>query len=106
MADLGMANVVARSAFLNVADPDLCAGCETCIDYCQFGALSLEPADAYIQISTTRCVGCGVCVPVCPDHALTLIRRSEDEVLPVPVTHDDWLQARAAARGIDLKEVL
>ncbi len=46
-----MANVVARSAFVNMVDPDLCAGCETCVDYCQFDALSLEPADAYIQIS-------------------------------------------------------
>ncbi len=106
MADLGMANVVARSAFVNMVDPDLCAGCETCVDYCQFDALSLEPADAYIQISATRCVGCGVCVPVCPDHALTLVRRPEDEVLPVPATHADWLQERATARGIDLKEVL
>lgn len=106
MADLGIANVVARSAFLNVVDPDLCAGCETCIDFCQFNALSLEPADPYIQISDTRCVGCGVCVPVCPDGALTLIRRPENEILPVPATHDEWLQQRADARGIDLKEVL
>ena len=106
MADMGIANVVARSAFVNIVDPEVCVGCESCIEYCQFNALSLEPADPYIQISDTRCVGCGVCVPVCPDGALTLVRRPEDEVLPVPATHDDWLQERADARGIDLKEVL
>ena len=106
MADLGIANVVARSAFVNVVDPDMCAGCESCIDYCQFNALSLEPADPYIQINETRCVGCGVCVPVCPDGALTLVRRPEEDVLPVPATHDAWLQERADARGIDLNEVL
>jgi Pyruvate/2-oxoacid:ferredoxin oxidoreductase delta subunit len=106
MAELGIANVVARSAFVNTVDPEVCVGCESCISYCQFDALSLEPQDPYVQISDTRCVGCGVCVPVCPDSALTLVRRPEDEVLSVPVTHDDWLQERAAARGIDLNEVL
>ncbi len=106
MADLGIANVVARSAFVNTVDPEVCVGCESCIEYCQFSALSLEPADPYIQINEIRCVGCGVCVPVCPDGALTLIRRPDDEVLPIPETHDDWLQERAVARGIDLNEIL
>jgi len=106
MAELGIANVVARSAFVNTVDPEVCVGCESCISYCQFDALSLEPQDPYVQINDTRCVGCGVCVPVCPDNALTLVRRPEDEVLTVPATHDDWLQKRAAARGIDLNEVL
>jgi len=106
MADMGIANVVARSAFVNTVDPEVCVGCESCIEFCQFNALSLEPADPYIQISETRCVGCGVCVPVCPDGALALIRRPEDEVLPIPETHDDWLQERADARGIDLNKIL
>ena len=106
MADLGMANVVARSAFVNTVDPEVCVGCESCISYCQFDALSLEPQDPYVQISEARCVGCGVCVPVCPDEALTLVRRPEDEILLIPVTHDDWLRERANARGIDLEEVL
>jgi len=106
MADLGIANVIARSAFVNTVDPEVCVGCESCIEYCQFDALSLEPADPYIQISQIRCVGCGVCVPVCPDGALTLVRRPEDEVLSVPTTHDDWLKDRADARGIDLNDVL
>jgi ferredoxin len=106
MADLGVANVVARSAFVNTVDPEVCVGCESCIAYCQFDALSLEPSDPYIQISETRCVGCGVCVPVCPDRALTLIRRPEDEILPIPETHENWLQERADARGIDIIEIL
>jgi Pyruvate/2-oxoacid:ferredoxin oxidoreductase delta subunit len=106
VAELGIANVIARSAFVNTVDPEVCVGCESCIEYCQFEALSLEPADPYIQISEIRCVGCGVCVPVCPDGALELVRRPDDEVLPILETHDDWLQARAEARGINLNEVL
>jgi electron transport complex protein RnfB len=106
MVELGISNVIARSAFLNQVDPEVCVGCESCIEFCQFDALSLEPVDPYIQINVSKCVGCGVCVPVCPDGALSLTRRPENEILPVPETHDDWLQARANARGIDLSEIL
>ncbi len=106
MADLGIANVVARSAFVNQVEPDDCNLCEDCIEFCQFDALSLTPADPYIQINATRCVGCGVCVPACPDSALTLVRRPEGEIMPVPTTHEDWLGARADARGIDINQVL
>jgi len=106
MADLGIANVVARSAFVNVVEDEACNICEICIEYCQFDALSLEPSDVYIQINEARCTGCGVCVPNCPDEALTLIRRPEEDIMPIPVTHDDWLQERANARGIDLSKVL
>jgi Fe-S-cluster-containing hydrogenase component 2 len=76
------------------------------VEFCQFDALSLEPADPFVQINELRCVGCGVCVPVCPDHALKLIRRPEDENLRIPETHGDWMQARAKSRGIDLSEIL
>jgi Pyruvate/2-oxoacid:ferredoxin oxidoreductase delta subunit len=106
VSELGMANVIARSAFVNTVDPDECAGCEICIEYCQFGALSLRPEDPYVQIDPAKCVGCGVCVPQCPDEALSMIRRPEDEILPVPETHDDWLEERAIARGIDLTKVM
>jgi Pyruvate/2-oxoacid:ferredoxin oxidoreductase delta subunit len=106
IAETGIANVIARSAFVNEVDPDLCACCETCIDYCQFDALSLRPEDPNIQISAVKCVGCGVCVPQCPDSALSLVRRPEEDILPVLPTHDDWLHERAKARGVDIQNVL
>ena len=106
MAEMGIANVVARSAFINSVDEDLCQGCEDCIDYCQFNALALHDDALLININTTSCVGCGVCVPVCPDEALVLVRRPEDEVLPVPETEEEWLTDRAAARGVDLDVIL
>lgn len=102
MAVIGVSNVIARSAFVNTVDPSLCVGCETCIEYCQFGALSLRPEDPYIQINSTKCVGCGVCVSHCPEEALAMIRRSEDEILPVPANHEEWLEERASSRNVDI----
>jgi ferredoxin len=103
LAELGQANVIARSAFVNQVDPDLCGGCGACVDRCQFGALALTDA---LQIDRGRCVGCGVCVPACPEDALRLVRRPEDEILPPPVTEGDWQAARAAARLLDIAKVL
>jgi len=103
MAELGVANVVARSAFVNQVDDASCIACGLCLEQCSFGAVSL---DATLQVDRARCVGCGVCVPACPEGALGLVRRPEAEVLPPPATDADWLTARAAARGLDMAKVL
>ncbi len=103
MAELGVANVVARSAFVNQVDEAACQVCGLCIERCQFGALSLAET---VQVDRVRCVGCGVCVLVCPDDALALVRRPEKEVLPPPISEADWRAERAAARGLDLAQVL
>jgi len=105
IAETGMANVIARSSFVLEVEPDLCGGCEICIDYCQFDALTMHPEDILLQISQIKCVGCGVCVPQCPDEALTLVRRPENEILEVPATHEEWLEQRSTARGINYKEI-
>lgn len=105
MAEMGIANVVARSAFVNQVDTLLCNGCETCISYCQFNALRMGD-DGMVVVNETRCVGCGVCVPACPSEALVMVRRPADQVKPPPETMTDWRLERAAARGRDLGEVL
>lgn len=95
MAELGMANVVARSAFVNRVDEALCAACGECLERCAFEALTL---DVVAQVDARRCVGCGVCVIACPEEALALVRRPEEEVLPPPDTYADWGQQRLAFR--------
>jgi hypothetical protein len=47
-----------------------------------------------------------VCVPACPEGALGLARRPEAEVEAPPLGEMEWFQQRAAARGIDLTQVL
>ncbi len=103
VAELGIANAVARSAFCSQVDAAKCIGCEECTIACQFGALAL--ADVSMGVDRQRCVGCGLCVLRCKQGALSLARRPEDEIKPVPATMRDWQTSRAVARGKDLAEV-
>ena len=94
VAELGIAGAVARSAFVNQVDLDLCLACQTCLGYCQFGALTLD--DGCVVVIQARCVGCGVCIPSCPEEALHLIRRPEGEAPAPPLNEADWRSQRLA----------
>jgi MinD superfamily P-loop ATPase len=48
-----------------VINPDLCAGCGTCMELCRFGAIT----DRFV-VDAIRCEGCGVCVDFCPEKAI------------------------------------
>lgn len=75
-------NAVAVSAFVAEVDPDLCTGCETCInDRCKVGAISL--VDGVARVDGTKCIGCGLCASGCPEHAIELSPR-KDRKLPPP----------------------
>ena len=102
MSELGVANVVARSAFVNTVDEELCVACALCMDACQFGALEV---DEVAQVDRMRCVGCGVCVLACPEKALIMVRRPDDEIPVLLEDEDEWMEQRAAARGIDMDAV-
>jgi len=104
IAELGIANAVAHSAFVNRVDEALCTGCGLCVEHCQFEALSLDDVvhAIVLRINEIRCLGCGLCVLACPEEALVLVRRPEEDILTPPVTEADWRVERAAARGLDL----
>jgi heterodisulfide reductase subunit A-like polyferredoxin len=91
MVDLGIANVVARSPFVNRVDEDLCTGCGECLEYCQFTALAV---DGVAQVQEMRCAGCGICIQFCQQGALRLERRSGE--VPPPTNDEDWRSARRA----------
>ena len=103
MVDLGIANVVAHSAYINQLDADKCILCGLCVDRCQFNALTLDSA---LHIDLQRCAGCGVCTIACSEGALYLVLRPESEVPTPPEKEVDWRIAHAQARKLDLHEVL
>jgi len=64
--------MLASSGYVSQVDADLCAGCGTCADFCQFHALSVEDGTAIVDAAA--CMGCGVCVSKCAQNALSLVR--------------------------------
>jgi ferredoxin len=104
IAEFGLPTSAAHSDFRAKVDDELCIGCGTCLDRCQFGALSV-PDDACV-VDRTRCLGCGLCSTVCPVDAMTLERVTPDETVELPKTRRDWMAERAAARGIEMEAIL
>jgi electron transport complex protein RnfB len=101
MADLGLANVVAKSSFLNQVDEDLCILCGICVDRCPFDAIKLE---SKLSIDSIRCTGCGSCVITCTEGALSLALRPNKDQPVIPETTSIWMQERALSRGMNLLE--
>ena len=62
--------MLASSGFLAAVDDELCVGCETCVEYCQFGALSI--LDGKSVVDEAKCMGCGVCLSKCEQEAISL----------------------------------
>jgi electron transport complex protein RnfB len=102
LSELGIADVVASSSFINQVDRDLCSGCETCLDYCQFDALVMDD-EGVMTVNSIRCVGCGVCVPHCDMEALRLVKRETINI--PPVTEEEWMEERARRLGLDMDKV-
>lgn len=62
--------MIISSGYVSRIDRDLCIECESCLETCQFEALSLKKDG--IHIAEEECMGCGVCVSLCDQGALTL----------------------------------
>jgi len=90
---IGQANAVAakvdallaRSTILmepitSVVNEQLCRGCGTCVDVCEFGAISLqENVNTFIaHVNEALCKGCGTCATYCPTNAID-IRHFRDQ---------------------------
>jgi ferredoxin len=72
-------NFAAPSRFTAVVDPDLCTGCESCLDRCYFDALTV---DDVAEIDDEKCMGCGLCAVPCPVEAISLKELRGEEFVP------------------------
>lgn len=93
-----------KTDFVMSVDSELCSGCGTCIDRCQFDALSIP--DTVSVVDEQRCIGCGVCAITCPENALELIRKANPEKPEPPENTLDWMTQRAINRGVDPSDLL
>ncbi len=59
---------------------ELCEGCGTCQEFCQFSAIALQ--DEIAVVNYEECFGCGVCVDKCENNAVVL---KEDPFKGIPL---------------------
>ena len=61
-------------------DPELCTGCQTCVERCQLDASSIVNDVAVVDLD--RCIGCGNCVVTCESNAIQLQKKEEETTPP------------------------
>ena len=74
-------SVIEPSRFAAQVDPDLCSSCETCVDRCFFGAITVEGEEP-ATVDREKCLGCGVCQVTCPEEAISLVEVREQSYVP------------------------
>jgi heterodisulfide reductase subunit A len=50
-------------------DPDICAGCQTCIGLCPYSAIEFDERRGVSVVNEAVCKGCGSCSGFCPSGA-------------------------------------
>ena len=74
--------MLASSGYVTQVNEELCISCDTCADYCQFGAL--EMGDLFMEVNYEKCMGCGVCADKCEQGAIALLR-DENKGVPLEI---------------------
>ena len=77
-AEIVISNYFAQS------NPELCNGCETCLQRCQMDAIAM--VDGKSTVNLDRCIGCGACIPNCGIKAMTLVRK-DNATKPLAKSH-------------------
>jgi ferredoxin len=85
--------MLASSGYVAEVDSDLCIGCGTCVEACQFEALELVDGVAVVDVEI--CMGCGVCVSQCDQEACALLR---DPTKGEPLVIQELIAGAAEAR--------
>lgn len=66
---------IMHSNYFAQVESKRCSACETCLDRCPIGALTM---DDVAVVNLDRCIGCGLCTVSCPTEALQLREKQKD----------------------------
>ena len=61
-------------------DPDMCAGCQTCIGLCPYSAIEFDERRGVSVINEAVCKGCGSCSGFCPSGAAQVRHFKERQI--------------------------
>lgn len=66
LATRGMVEVPSAISWI---DPEICTGCQMCIDLCAYSAISFDVRRQVSMVNGALCKGCGSCSTACPSNA-------------------------------------
>ncbi|MBN2035885.1 MAG: FAD-dependent oxidoreductase [Chitinispirillaceae bacterium] len=71
-------------ATISTVNEDICSGCGTCVEVCEFDALELvetEYDETICRVNEAICKGCGCCAGACPSGAIEQKGFRRDQIL-------------------------
>jgi Pyruvate/2-oxoacid:ferredoxin oxidoreductase delta subunit len=80
LVNAGTRLIAQPSRYQARVESELCCGCETCVGFCNFKAISMK--DDTARIDAAKCWGCGVCAFNCPEEAIKLDNTREEDFIP------------------------
>ena len=78
-----------------------CVGCGDCVNVCNFGALSMNPATGLPVVDEEKCTACGACTKACPKSVIELRNKGPKNrrVFVSCVSQDKGAVARKACKA-------
>ncbi len=61
------------SGLISRITPELCSGCQICVNVCSFGAIGMDQGQGVAVVNEALCKGCGACAAACPSEAPMLM---------------------------------
>jgi heterodisulfide reductase subunit A len=71
-------------ATISSVNEEICSGCGTCVEVCEFNALELVEApegEMVSKVNQTLCKGCGCCAAACPSGAIEQKGFTREQIL-------------------------
>ncbi|MBL7211373.1 MAG: FAD-dependent oxidoreductase [Desulfobacteraceae bacterium] len=68
------------SSTISWIDPNICAGCQTCIELCAYSAIDFDERRKVSVVNEALCKGCGSCSGFCPSGAAQVRHFNERQV--------------------------
>jgi heterodisulfide reductase subunit A-like polyferredoxin len=77
LATLGEVEIAPIVSWIN---PDICAGCQTCIELCPYTAIEYNARMGVSVVNEALCKGCGSCAGFCPSGAAQVKHFNEKQI--------------------------
>ena len=65
---------------ISVVNKEKCSGCNTCIEVCPYGAMSINE-QGIAEVVPAACKGCGCCAASCPENAIDMKHYTDEQLI-------------------------